>query len=105
VFWLETEQCQRRLAVACPKYDDLSSRAAALVEQFDDGSGQMPGYLLFKEMNSCAPLFELLFWGSDGPLFCKIDRAALMNAIYQFHSEYAVQHNMNEQAGTEFISF
>jgi len=103
VFWLETEQCQRGLAVACPKYDDLSSGAAALAEQFDDGSGRskehMPGYLFFKETDSCVPLFELLFWGGEDLLFCEIDRAALMNAIYQFHPEYAAQHNMNEQAG------
>ncbi len=99
VFWLETERCHRGLAVACPKYDDLSSGAAGLAEQFDDGSGQMPGYLFFKETDSCVPLFELLFCGGDEPLFCEIDRATLMNAIYQFHPEYAAQHNMNEQAG------
>jgi len=103
LFWLETERCYRGLAVGCPKYDDLSSGAAALAEQPDDGPGfpkdHMPGYLFFKEIDSCVPLFELLILGGDELLFCEIDRAALMNAIYQFHPEYAAQHNMNEQAG------
>ncbi len=103
VYWLETEQCRRGLAVAYPKYGDLSDGASTLAEPFDAGQDpsnrKLPGYLFFKETDSCVPLFELVFWGCDIQLFCEIDRAALMNAIYQFHPEYAIQHNRNEQAG------
>lgn len=103
VYWLETEQCRRGLAIAYPKYDDLSDEAGGLAEQFQDGSertnGEMPGYLFFAEADSCVPLFELAFWGHDEQPYSGINRAALMNAIYKFHPEYAAQHNMNEQAG------
>ena len=103
VYWVETERCQRGLAVADPKYDDLSDAASGLAEEFNDGSadtnGQMSGYLFFNEINSCVPLFELAFWGHDEQPYHGINRAALMNAIYEFHPEYAAQHNVNEQAG------
>lgn len=103
VYWLETEQCRRGLAVAYPKYDDLSDGASGLAERFDDGSartnGGMPGYLFFREADSCVSLFELAFWGHDEQPYIGINRAALMNAVYEFHPEYAAQHNMNEQAG------
>ena len=102
LYWLETEQCQRGLAIAYPKYDDLSDGARGLAERFDDGSAhtnnQMPGYLFFRDADSCVPLFELVFT-SDGPDIYCIDRAALMNAIYRFHPEYAAQYNVAEQAG------
>lgn len=103
LFWIETEQCQQGLAVACPKYDDLSDGARGLAEQFDDGSvhtnGEMPGYLFFREVNSSVPLFELICLGPSEKLINSINLAALMNAIYQFHPEYAVQHNAAEQVG------
>lgn len=103
LYWLETERFQRGLAVAYPKFTDLSDGARSLSEPFDDGSaltnGQVPGYLFFKEANSSIPLFELIFVGSNVQLNCTVNRAALMNAIYQFHPEYAAQHNIAEQAG------
>lgn len=103
LFWIETEQCLRGLAVTCPKYDDLSDGARGLAEQFDDGSAhtneEMPGYLFFREVNSSVPLFELICLGRNEKLISNINLAALMNAIYHFHPEYAVQHNVAEQAG------
>lgn len=111
LFWIETEQCLRGLAVACPKYDDLSDGARGLAEPFDDGSvlsnDQMPGYLFFRETDISVPLFELICLGPNEKLFSSINLAALMNAIYQFHPEYAVQHNVAEQAGLNdgFIQF
>lgn len=102
LYWLETERCQQGLAVAYPKYDDLSGGARGLAEQFDDGSArinnQMPGYLFFRDMDSCVPLFELVFTSNGPDIYC-VNRAALMNAIYQFHPEYAVKYNVAEQAG------
>ena len=103
LFWIETEQCLRGLAVACPKYDDLSDGARGLAECFDDSSAhtnvKMPGYLFFKEVNSSVPLFELILPLQNTQLNCEINRAALMNAIYRFHPEYAVQYNTLEQVG------
>lgn len=103
LFWLETERFQRGLAVAFPKSEDLSEKAHGLAEQFDDGSaltnGQVPGYLFFSEVNSSVPLFELVFLNTKGPGEQKIDRAALMNAIWKYHPEYAMSFNAQEQAG------
>lgn len=101
--WLETELCQRGLAVAYPKFDDLSDGARGLAEQFDDRSahtnGQVPGYLFFREADGCVPLFELISETPKGQLTCEINRAALMNAVYHYHPKYAAQHNFMEQTG------
>ena len=103
LYWLETELCQRGLAVAYPKYDDLSDGARRLAERFHDGSSQtdveVPGYQFFKEANSSVPLFELISAIPQELLYCEIKRPALMNAIYQRFPEYAAQHNLAEQAG------
>lgn len=107
LYWLETERFQRGLAVAYPMYDDLSDGARGLAERFDDGSaltnGQEPGYLFFRDVNSSVPLFELLASPLGKKLCCEIDRAALMNAVYQYFPEYAAQHNLAEQAGLNDI--
>ena len=103
LFWLETEQCRRGLAVAYPKYDDLSDGARGLAVQFDDGLAyteeQMPGYLFFREEDSCVPVYELSSVIPKEQLCCGINRFALMNAVYQYHPEYAALHNLTEQAG------
>lgn len=103
LYWLETEQCQRGLAVACPKYDDLSDGARGLAEPFhssaDQADADAPGYLFFREANSSVPLFELLLVIPDEQMQCGIDWAALMNAVYLHFPEYAAQHNLAEQAG------
>jgi len=103
LYWLETELCQRGLAVAYPKYDDLSDGSRGLAEQFHDGSVQadrdVPGYLFFTEANSSVPLFELVSVIPKDQLCCEVNRAALMNAVYQHFPEYATQHNLAEQAG------
>lgn len=109
LFWLKAERCQRRLALACPQYDDLSDGARGLAVPFDNASTNtndpMPEYLFFKEADSSVPLFELILPFSNAQLNCNIDRAALMNAIYQSHPEYVTQYNITEQAGAEFIDF
>lgn len=103
LYWLETEQCRCGLAVACPKYDDLSDGARGLAERFLGGpahtEGEMPGYLFFREANSSVPLFELVSAVPKEQLCCEVNRAALMNAVYQHFPEYAAQHNLAEQAG------
>lgn len=103
LFWLETEQFRQGLAVAFPKYDDLSDGARGLAECGGDGpapaDGQTPAYLFFQEHDSAVPLLELIFMAGKPELCRVIDRAALMNAIYLYHPEYAAQHNLAEQMG------
>lgn len=103
VFWLETERCQRGLAVAYPLYGDLSDGARGLAESLDDGSvcsdENMPQYLFFREADSSVPAYELISALQQEKLCCEINRLALMNAIYQHHPEYAALHNLTEQAG------
>lgn len=103
LYWLETEQCRRGLAVACPKYDDLSDGARGLAEPFQGSTDQTdadaPGYLFFREANSSVPLFELLSVIPNEQQQCRVDQTALMNAVYLHFPEYAAQHNLAEQAG------
>lgn len=107
LFWLETERFHRGLAVAYPKFDDLSEEARNLAHPFDDGSastnGGVPGYLFFSEVNSSIPLFELMALNSDKQLYRNVDKAALMNAIWKFHPEYAMSYNAQEQAGSHDV--
>lgn len=100
LYWLETEQCRRGLALAAPIYDDLSDGARGLAERCNDDSGEhAPAYLFFREPDGCVPLFELLSDMRKERLRCEIGWAALMNAVYLHHPEYATQHNLAEQAG------
>lgn len=100
LYWLETEQCRRGLALAAPIYDDLSDGARGLAERCNDDSGEhAPAYLFFRKPDSCVPLFELLSDMRKERLCCEIGWAALMNAVYLHHPEYATQHNLAEQAG------
>ena len=103
LFWIETELCQRGLAIACPKYEDLSAGARSLAEEFDDGFAlpgqQEPGNIFFTESNSSVPLFELLLGIPAEQIVCPVDQAALMNAIYWYHPQYAAMYNSAEQAG------
>ena len=103
LYWLETERCQRGLAVAYPKYDDLSDGARGLAVKFDDGLSlpgeQEPGNLFFREIDSSVPLFELISAIPKERLNCQIKHTALMNAIYQNHPEYVALYNIAEQAG------
>ena len=63
------------------------------------------GYLFFSERDSCIPLFELLV---DHPALQKaeiIDFAALMNAIWVYHPQYAITANVLEQLGANDFLF
>jgi len=103
LFWLETEQCQRGLAVASPQYDDLSDGARGLADKFSGTLACLeepePLYLFFRESDSSVPLFELLSVKPAKQIIASVDGAALMNAIYQNHPEYAAMYNVAEQSG------
>lgn len=82
LYWLETEQCRRGLALASPICDDLSDGAKGLAERYDDDSSEYaPAYLFSQESDSCVPLFELLSDMRKEQLYCEINWAALMNAV------------------------
>lgn len=59
----------------------------------------MPEYLFFRDADNCVSLFEHALLGHDEQPYIGINRAALMNAVYEFYPGYAAQHNMNEQTG------
>lgn len=89
---------------AVPIYDDLSDGARRLSESLDDDVDvQDPVYLFFREADSRVPLFELTTAMWKERLCCEIDRAALMNAVYLHHPEYAAQYNLAEP-GLELIT-
>ena len=55
------------------------------------------GYLFFREDTGCLALFELS-QSHDLPESI-INRAALMNAVFQHYPEYMIHHNRNELSG------
>lgn len=103
VFVLETDECERLIAVCYPLWDAaLTDYTKKLAEQTDyDRQHDIDttlGYLFFTEEHGCLALFEL---SSEFPKILKgpIDALALYNAIWQNHPDYAALFNSNEQAG------
>lgn len=104
VYALETETFERMIAVCYPVWScDLSDYTIAQAEQLDSDARQgidsTLGYLYFPASAGCLALFELWKWYEEFMSSGLIDRAAMMNAIYLNHPEYAVQHNRWEQEG------
>lgn len=68
-------------------------------DDIEKGIDKCLGSLFFLQADACIPIFELLLlrpqWMESG----MIDRPALMNAIWELHSEYAISYNTTEQAG------
>lgn len=100
VHWIETDQGRHVLAVAYPYRDELMRYTQGLGLQTErdlaKGLNRTRGYLFFPWEVSSIPIFELMQsrnWSS------MINKAALMNAIWDKHPEYAVMYNTNEQAG------
>ena len=92
------------IAVCYPVWScDLSDYTIAQAEQLDSDARQgidsTLGYLYFPASAGCLALFELWKWYEEFMSSGLIDRAAMMNAIYLNHPEYAVQHNRREQEG------
>ena len=108
VFVLETDQCERLIAICYPIWDsNLSDYGKLLGEQtaFDRKAGidRTFGYLFFTEENGCLALFELL---AEFPHILPnelIDPAAMVNAIWQNHPDYSAFHNRSAQEGLHDI--
>jgi len=115
VFWLETESGRRGLAIAFPRCEDVEEAMEhgimELAEPFEHETAysedRYMGYMFYREENSCVPLYSLLnneAWYNTP--HCKIDRAALVNAVHFHHPEYpGLPEILDEKAGTEFIVF
>lgn len=105
IYWLETDQCERMLSVCYPIWSsELSGAAQSLGQQTEHdqahGISNTLGCLFFSERDSCVPLFELL--QLRGCLET-VDKAALMNAVWQTFPEYAAAYNLGEQSGAHDI--
>ena len=102
IYWLETSTCEELLAVCCPVWEaELSPAALAACkmtkQDIEKGMEESTCYIFFTKEASCVPLYELMEtrkeW--DGTV---IDRPALMNAVWKFMPEYAMQLNGQENA-------
>ena len=104
VIALETNEGERMIAVCYPIWNaSFSDYAMNVSEQTEydlaNDIHETRGYLFFTETHGCIALFELL---DEFPQILSsplIDAAALNNAIWQNHPDYAVIYNRNEQEG------
>lgn len=103
VYWLEPERGGPLLAVCCPLWTELSDYAMKLsrLMEYDRKQGveNTLGYVFFSAPDSCIPIFELLAVRKEWKESGRINEAALMNAIWSRHPEYAAVYNTEEQAG------
>jgi len=104
IFWLETTQCAHLMAVCYPIWeselsDYLKSRGMMTDSDKEQGIDKTLGYLFFEEKDFCLVIFELVQVRKEWIEAGMVDRPALMNAIWQFHPDYAASHNINEQHG------
>lgn len=104
IFWLETTQCAQLMAVCYPIWeselsDYLKARGLMTDSDKEQGIDETLGYLFFEEKEFCLVIFELVQVREEWIETGMVNRAALMNAIWQFHPDYAASHNINEQHG------
>ncbi len=101
LYWIEIDTIQNVLAVCYPMQSDFSSDAVNLSRLTDydakHGLDSTMGYMFFSEKDSCIPLFELLEPRAEWQN-C-INKTALMNAIFEYHPEYAMKNNTREMQG------
>ncbi len=108
IYWLETDQGERLLAVCYPIGDaELSPALKRWVEltEYDRSHGihKTLGYYFFRERDACVVLFEL--WRGLESLQTSrlLSPLPLMNAIWKHHPLYAVQYNLEEGSGKHDI--
>lgn len=91
IFFLETNQLWRGLAVSYIQSSMLSFQTIEQLTVPDRNGTDEPSYLFFQEKDACIAFFELiLVIERSGYNF---SAAALKNAICQGHPEYAEQYN------------
>ena len=104
IFALETDAGTRLIALAGIIWSlELQDTTIQLgIKVANPVGGEAPvevQYLFFTEEDGCLALFELLL---SHPALCeskRLDKLALMNAIWNFHPDYALTHNSREQQG------
>ncbi len=104
VFLIETDRLERVIAVCQPIWDgDLSEYVIGKAEMLDfdrlNGIYRTGGYMFFSENDACVALLEIMYWNAAVKESEHLDMAAMMNAIWKYHPDYAVTHNMREQTG------
>ena len=99
IYAVETDAGAHLIAIAGIIWSiELSEDTIALGEKTGDLPEELT-YLFFTEPDGCLALFELLH-GYPALRWCeKLDWRALMNAIWQYHPDYAISHNLREQQG------
>lgn len=101
LYYLETDRADETLAVCYPYTLGFSSAVMRCARYTDydkkQGIDNTLGYTFFVREDICLPIFELM---SAHPEWReKVDEAALMNAIWLHHPEYAINLNLWEQTG------
>ena len=104
IFALETDTGARLIAIAGIIWSlELYDTTKQLGMKVENPAGiEVPvevQYLFFTEQDGCLALFELLHGYKALRENERLDKAALMNAIWQYHPEYALEHNLREQRG------
>lgn len=104
IFALDTDTGARLIAVAGIIWSvDLQDTTIRLGMKVANLPGsEIPvevQYLFFAEEDGCLALFELLPGYPALRESARLDKTALMNAIWQYHPEYALAHNLREQQG------
>ena len=98
VCWIETDRQEQCLAVAylyCDELSEFARKLAVPLEKEEDPVRTL-GPLFFPREVYCIPLFELMEHRKWDKV---IDRAALMNAVWNQFPEYAAACNAREQSG------
>lgn len=98
ICWLETDRGEDMVAFCLPLWELLSTytrnRGKLVQSEAEDKT-----YLFFTRTDSCLPFFELWVehpeW-TDSPT---LDFPALMNAIWTYFPDYAIDNNLREQYG------
>lgn len=104
IFALETDAGARLIAIAGVFWSlELQDTTKALGMKVANLSGDnVPvevQYLFFTEEDGCLALFELLPAHRALATSARLDKLALMNAIWRYHPDYALSHNLREQRG------
>ena len=104
IFALETDAGTRLIALAgiiwILELHDTTIKLGMKVS--NPAGGEAPvevRYLFFTEEDGCLALFELLLSHPALRKSERLDKLALMNAIWNFHPDYALTHNSREQQG------
>ena len=104
IFALETDTGARLIAIAGIIWSlELQDTTKVLGMKVADSTGaKIPvevQHLFFKEEDGCLALFDLLPAHRALAKSARLDKLALMNAIWSYHPEYALAHNLREQQG------